>query len=57
MIQALELTEGYYLRCRRTGALTHGPFPQLHCSFEHYVPGQNEVVHRRANGEVNIASK
>lgn len=51
------MTEGYYLRCRATGALTHGPFAQLHCSFEHYIRGKNEVVHRRPNGEVNVVSR
>ena len=50
------MTEGYFLRDRATGAMLHGPYPQLTFAFAHYVKGETVVVHRRADGQVNIVS-
>ena len=48
------MMSGYFLRCRATGELTHGPFDKQHYAFTAYEWGVNEIVHRRESGEINI---
>ena len=47
---------GYWLVCRITGAMLHGPYETLHRAFVHHVTGSTAVVQRRADGQVNIVS-